>query len=252
MYKRQGIGTEGLSSGLDALAAEGVNSGETPNPLFTFEAQGNFNQYTPPDTNGDVGPDHYIQMVNVSFTIYDKTGALLAGTTPFNDLFTGAGGNCESDNSGDPIVLYDELADRWMLTQFAVSSGQDMCFAISKTSDPLGQYWLYEFGPLPDFPDYPKIGVWPDAYYMGTNSGFPNAYYAYAFDRVKMLAGQPATYQAFGGYPNFMMPADVDGPTAPPANAPGLFYTFKDNSFHGGTDRIELFAFDPDFVTRCV
>ncbi|NUM43460.1 MAG: carboxypeptidase regulatory-like domain-containing protein, partial [Anaerolineales bacterium] len=247
-----GIGVEGLSSGLDALAADGVNSGDTPSPLFTFEAQGNFNQYTPPDTDGDVGPNHYIQMVNVSFAIYDKSGNLLSGPTPFNDLFNGAGGNCEADNSGDPIVLYDELADRWILTQFAVNSGQDMCYAVSQTGDPLGSYYLYEFGPLPDFPDYPKIGVWPDAYYMGTNSGFPNAYYAYAFDRVKMLAGQPATYQAFGGYPNFMMPADVDGTTPPPAGTPGKFYTMLDAGYPNhpaGVDRITFYEFDVDWTT---
>ncbi|HNB52035.1 MAG TPA: hypothetical protein PK530_08840, partial [Anaerolineales bacterium] len=247
-----GIGQSGLSSGLDALAADGVNNGETPNPLFTFEAQGNFNQYTPPDTDGDVGPNHYIQMVNVSFTIYDKSGNLLAGPTPYNALFTGAGGNCQADNSGDPVVLYDELADRWILTQFAVTSGQDMCFAVSKTPDPLGQYWLYEFGPLPDFPDYPKLGVWPDAYYMGTNSGFPNAYYAYAFDRVKMLAGQPATYQAFGGYPNFLMPADVDGSTPPAAGTPGKFYTMLDAGYPNhpaGVDRISFYDFDVDWTT---
>ncbi|MBK8985250.1 MAG: carboxypeptidase regulatory-like domain-containing protein [Chloroflexi bacterium] len=229
-----------------------IDTGRTPNPIFTFEGLGT-DGYTPPDTIGEVGPNHYVQMVNVSFAIFDKSGNVVQGDTPFNALFTGSGlTQCASQNDGDPIVVWDSLADRWLLSQFAVSSTPEhMCIAISQTPDPTGAYYLYQFA-MPDFPDYFKFGVWPDAYYMGTNTGFPNQYYAYAFDRVRMLAGQPATFQYSNGHPNFMMPADLDGPTAPPAGSPGYFYTMLAEGYPNhpaGVDRLVLYEFDVDWVT---
>ncbi len=227
----------------DALARQGVNAGRAPALIRSFEGVGNLASVSPPDPNGDVGPNHYIQMVNVQFAIFDKSGTMLSGPTEYNALFDGAGGNCESDNAGDPIVLYDELADRWLLSQFA--SPTHMCVAISQTPDPTGSYYLYEFN-VGSFPDYFKFGVWPDGYYMSANE---NTYTAYAFDRVKMLAGLPATFQKFTGQTNFLLPSDVDGATAPPAGSPNYFYTFKDNSYHGGADRIEVFAFTVNWTT---
>ena len=146
-------------------------------------------------------------MANLSTAIYSKSGTLI---TQFanNQLWDGFGGPCDSDNDGDPIVLYDDLADRWLLSQFAVTSGEYMCLAISTTPDPTGSYYLYAF-PMPDFPDYPKLGVWPDGYYLGTNTGYPNQYYAHVFNRVAMLAGAAATRQSVGGQANFLMPADA-------------------------------------------
>ncbi len=236
---------------LDPLAANGINSGHTPSPLLNFEGIGDLNQYTPPDTTGDVGPNHYVQMVNVKFAVYDKSGNLLHGPVDINSLWDGFGGPCENDNSGDPIVLYDDLADRWMITQFAVASGQEQCVAVSTTSDPLGTYYLYDF-PMPAFPDYPKFGVWPDAYYFGTNTGYPHQYYAHALDRVNMLAGNPATLQSFGGNDNFLMPADVDGTLPPPAGSPGYFYTFYSNGYPdhpSGVDRLAIYEFNVDWNT---
>jgi hypothetical protein len=168
---------------------------------------------------------------------------LLAGPTDINELWNGAGGSCEQQNAGDPIVLYDQLADRWVISQF--SSANDICLAVSTTPDPLGSYFRYEFT-MPSFPDYFKLGVWTDAYYMGANE---NTYSQVAFDRTKILAGQAATFVRFAGQDNFTMPADLNGTALPPAGAPGLFYTFLDNSFHGGSDRLELYAFDVDFTT---
>ncbi|MBX3059124.1 MAG: DUF11 domain-containing protein [Anaerolineae bacterium] len=144
---------------------------------------------------------------------------------------------------GRSILVYDSLADRWVLAQF--STGNGICVAVSQTADPTGSYWGYEFS-TPNFPDYPKISVWPDAYYMSTNE---NSYTAYALERADMLTGLPATSVRFAGQDNFLMAADVDGATPPPANTPGLFYTFKDNSFHGGADRLEIFELDVDWVT---
>ncbi|MCA9973542.1 MAG: carboxypeptidase regulatory-like domain-containing protein [Anaerolineales bacterium] len=239
------------TTALDPLVAlSRVETGRTPSPLFTFEGLGT-DGFAPPDTVGEVGPNHYIQMVNVSFAVFDKSGNQLTAKIPFTNLFAGAGGVCQNNNDGDPIVLYDSLADRWLLSQFAVPAGQEsMCIAISQTPDPTGAYYTYEFA-MPDFPDYFKFGVWPDAYYMGTNTGFPNQYYAYAFDRQSMLAGQPATYQFSNGHPNFMMPADVDGPTAPPAGTPGYFYTMLAEGYPNhpaGVDRLALYEFDVDWA----
>jgi hypothetical protein len=196
---------------------------------------------SPPDTNGDVGPAHYIQMVNATkVAIFDKSGMPLISPFDLGDLWSG--GICAS-NAGDPIVLWDGLADRWLLSQFAGPS--HMCVAISQTSDPLGSYHLYTFN-VGSFPDYFKFGVWPDAYYMGANEG---TYTAYAFEREKMLAGDPgASFVKFSGQTNFLLPGDLDGPTPPPDGTPGYFYTFKDNIFHGGRDRIELFALDVDWT----
>lgn len=233
----------------DPLAAIGLNAAHTAPPLLlSFEGiyRSQAGGATPPDTVGDVGPNHYVQMVNVAFAIYDKTGNLLEGPMGFNQLFTGSGlTTCANNNDGDPIVNYDPLADRWLLAQF-VGSPNGMCVAISQTPDPTGAYWLYFFS-TPSFPDYFKFGVWHDAYYMGANE---NTYTAYAFDRANMLNGQPATYVRFSGdASNFIMPADVDGTTPPPANAPGYFYTYKDNASHGGIDRLEIFALDVDWLT---
>ncbi len=252
-----GIGESGTPIGVDSLTANSVNGGQTPLPLVTFEGVPSLSGVTPPDTNGDVGPNHYIQMTNFSFQIWDKGDpdngiepSPLIPPTPAGELFAPLGGQC-TNNFGDPVVLYDDLADRWVLTQFGLSGPLAMCFAISTTPDPLGTYYLYEI-PVPDFPDYPKIGMWPDAYYMGTNTGFPNAYYVHAFDRVSMLAGEPATRQSFGDLANLMMPADADGQLAPPTGDPGIFYTFyhPDGQGHpAGTERLALYEFDVDWGT---
>ncbi len=228
-----------------------VNTSLTPGLLFSFEGLGT-DGFAPPDTVGDVGPNHYVQMVNVSFRVFDKSGNPLTADTLFTALFAGSGLTaCETENDGDPIVVYDEMADRWLLSQFAVTSGDRMCIAISTTPDPTSTFHLYQFN-MPDFPDYFKFGVWPDAYYMGTNTGFPNQYYAYAFDRASMLAGAPATYQYSNGHANFLMPADLDGPNTPPAGTPGYFYTMFSDGYPNhpaGVDRIALYEFDVDWVT---
>lgn len=201
---------------------------------------------SPPDTVGAVGPDHYVQMVNTVFSVYDKMGTLLAGPSSINSLWDGFGGNCEAQNAGDPMVLYDALADRWLLSQFAGPAIQ--CVAISQTGDPIsGGYFLYAFS-LPQFPDYPKFGVWPDGYYMGANSN-PKVF---AMDRASMLAGQAAGIISFTvsspGFHSAILPSDLDGTTLPPAGAPNTFYRHADSVF-GGSDRIETFAFAADFDT---
>ncbi len=229
----------------DPLAGRSLAAGaETPTPLFDFAGtdQQHGCSCAPPDTVGDVGPNHYVQMVNATkIRIFDKTGAPVTGVIDLASFW--ASGNCHSD-LGDPVVVYDWLADRWLLAQFATP--QQFCFAVSQTADPTGSYFVYEF-PASNFPDYFKIGVWPDAFYVAANE---SPYSAWAFERSKMLVGQTAqSLQASVSGDNFLMPVDFNGHAAPPAGTPGYFYTFLDDSFHGGVDRIQLGSFQVDWAT---
>jgi uncharacterized repeat protein (TIGR01451 family) len=211
--------------------------------------------FLPPDTVGDVGPSNYVQAVNTQFAIFDKNGNTLAGPMSINQLWILADTNdmCEANNDGDPIVQYDHLADRWLVSQFAVppdtAGAGDFheCIAISQTSDPVaGGWFLYDFQSNV-FPDYPKFGVWPDAYYMGTNAGYPTGH-AWAFDRINMLAGSPATFIRFNVGGAFMLPSDLEGP-APPPGASNVFMRFVEGAEFGGVDRLQLAEFHADFGT---
>jgi hypothetical protein len=214
--------------------------------------------FLPPDVAGAVGPDHYILMVNVAFAIYDKQGNLLVGPSPINALWSGFGGPCSTNNNGDPIVRYDHLSDRWLMSQFALpggAAGFHQCVAVSRTADPVaGGWFLYDF-PMVDatgafvFPDYPKIGVWPDGYYMGTQRGFPGGGLdVWSFEREKMLVGAAArTVHFFVPAPSlFLLPADLDGP-APPTGTPEFYGRQIDGARFGGVNRFEVFAFHVDW-----
>jgi len=192
----------------------------------------------PPDTTGDVGPNHYVQWVNLRYAIYtltrgtnnEITGFNLVSGFPKNGnvVWQGFGGRCGSDNDGDPIVQYDQLADRWVLTQFAVS-GQPytQCVAVSTSGDPTGTCHRYAFSYDRSFNDYPKMGVWPDAYYISYNM-FRNGRSftgntVCAFEREKMLTGasaRQACVNTTGGHS--LEPADLEGTTLPPAGSPNL------------------------------
>ncbi|HEU5248540.1 MAG TPA: hypothetical protein VFW15_01010, partial [Thermoanaerobaculia bacterium] len=173
-----------------------------PSPITTFEGLNNQDNASvlglyivPPDTNGDVGPNHYVQTVNLLFRVYNKSGTALTAPLPMSALFASLGGICSTQDDGDPIVLYDPLADRWLLSQFAVATPAHQCVALSRSGDPAGSYFLYDFVmPNSKFNDYPKFGVWPDAYYMSDNQFDPNFQGAgvFAFERSKMLAGDPS------------------------------------------------------------
>jgi hypothetical protein len=167
-------------------------SAPMPGPLLTFPGLGFSDACTggqcgggwPPDTNGDVGPNHYIQAVNTAFGIYNKSGTLLASTT-FNSLWSGAGTGtpCDNKNDGDPVVIYDPMGDRWFVTDFAfaISGGKPVapcyeCIAVSKTPDPVsGGWYLYAInqssppGGSNLMNDYPKFGIWPDGLYQSSN-----------------------------------------------------------------------------------
>ncbi len=224
--------------------------------LLAVEAHppGNSN---PPDTVGAVGPNHYISMVNASrFAIWAKDGTNLIPPTLVRTLWGGGASPCQ-DGDGDPIVEYDNLADRWILQEFDLS-GNTFCIYISQTADPVSGGWFsYSFS-APSFPDYPQYGVWPDAYYVGSFE-FPNLG-IYAFDRANMLSGQPATFQRFqisalnGPDPRVtrILPANLDGLVPPPGpNPPNPFvrsvHSSQDNS--DPVTRLELWEYHVDWVT---
>ncbi|PYJ67459.1 MAG: hypothetical protein DME76_15185 [Verrucomicrobia bacterium] len=182
----------------------------------------------PPDVNGRVGSTQYVQWNNTSFAVFDKTtGALQYGPAAGNTLFQALGGLCASHNDGDPVVSYDILAGRWVLSQFVVGGGDTdyshQCIAVSATSDATGEYYLYDFQTDPvNFVDYPHTAVWPDGYYMSTHVFNPAGTFAagriYVFERDKMIAGLPARMQSSDlGLEYGFLPADLDSLTPPPA-----------------------------------
>lgn len=261
LFDRDGrrYGTANPADVDDALATDSLSGPSlmTPAPGLNFEGVANVNGVLPPDIEGTVGPEHYIHVVNLAFAVFDKSGNLLAGPSNTNTLWAGFGGACQTDNSGDAIFMYDQQADRYVLTQFAVGSATSVCFAVSTSNDPLGTYYLYELAAA-RFPDYYKLGVWSDpdnnAYYMSTNSGFAGGYDVYAIDRENLLAGQvPRQAQLFQSFANLMMPADQDGSTPPPAGSPGLFYTViagGETYFSNpppANDSIDLYEYDVDW-----
>ncbi len=209
---------------------------------------------TPPDTVGDVGPDHYIQAVNSSrFAIWDKQGVEIVPVTTLNSLWDGGTSAC-ADGDGDPIVQYDDLADRWLMSEIDIA-GNTLCIYVSQGPNPVTDGWYaYDYS-TPSLPDYPKYGVWPDGYYVST---FESPLLGiYAFDRINMLAGLPATFQRFtisqlnGPSPRVtrILPADVDGP-APPAGAPNYFARTVDATQDSSdpVDRIEVWEYVVDFA----
>lgn len=195
-----------------------------------------------PDANGAVGDTQYIQQVNGALAIYDKTsGNLKYGPIHISTLWQGFGEPCESDTSGDPIVQYDKIAHRWVITQIARAREgwfKYQCIAVSTSSDALSSYHRYVFDM--DSPDYSKLGIWPDGYYLGLNGGPNSTGTPYnkempyvppvnicALDRAKMLDGQPATMQCANVYTSLdyisnPLPADFDG-NPPPIGTPNYF-----------------------------
>jgi hypothetical protein len=208
--------------------------------------------FVPPDTNGAVGTTQFVQIVNVTFAVYDKrTGALTLGPAAINTVWKGFGGPCEAGNGGDPIVLHDQLAGRWLISQLQFNStfsSNQQCIAVSTTSDATGSYNRYEFDFGANLPDYPKFGVWPDAYYYSANI-FPSGHtfagaQACAFDRTAMLAGSSAAMICFQNPPSVasLLPSDLDGGTLPPSASPNFFVEIADSS------DLDLFQFHVDFA----
>src|SRR6185369_11451246 len=239
------------------IAADAVTAANMPTADMNFNGMafpGVACNCAPPDTNGEVGATQYVQMVNEGFQVFDKTtGTSLLGPSGISTIWSGFGGVCEFNGGGDPVVLYDQLADRWVISQFAGTSvPTDECVAISTTSDATGSYHRYDFHLGSNFFDYPHLGVWPDGYYMSMNvfNSTGTAFLgpqAFAFDRTKMLSGLPATFVTPGitGGPGeeVFLPADLDGSTLPPAGAPATFIEWP------GLGTYRVFHFHADFAT---
>ena len=255
---------------IDTVVQSVAPTAAAPAPSFTVEGIGNVNGVLPPDTNGDIGPNHYVQWVNLSFAVFARDPAggaptLVYGPAAGSTLWKGFGGPCETTNNGDPIVLYDHLADRWVMSQlalpnliFGVPFGPFyQCIAVSATPDPLGAYYRYQYA-FAKLNDYPKLAVWPDAYYMTMNQFAAGTLQfagqgVVAFDRAAMLSGGPASMVYvdlasvdlnLGG----MLPADLDGP-APPPGSPDYFVQVDDNAWnYTPNDQLQLWKFHVDWT----
>jgi hypothetical protein len=229
-----------------------------PSPLLTFEGlsnQDNFNIFgfrvNPPDPNGEIGPNHYVEMINLVFGVYDRAGNLLLGPVDTGSLWADFAIPDCTDPSGDPIVIYDQLRDRWLLTQFTTRGPEFFnCVAISTSGDPTGSYFRYAFSTGVNFPDYPKYGNWKKSYVITTREFGPTVEYGigvYALEKNKMIAGNPnARMVGFfidGNVPanlplvgDGLLPADIDGTKQPKEDAAiPLVGTQDDGAGYGAT-----------------
>lgn len=230
----------------------------------------------PPDTTMAVGPGHIVQWVNLALAVYDKSGQRLYGPVAGSTLWQGFGGPCQAQNDGDPVALYDHLANRWVLSQLALPNFPNgpfyQCVAVSATADPLGSYHRYAFVVDSTYlNDYPKLGAWPDGYYLAVNHfhcvdiippfGFISCDWAgqgaYALERSQMLQGLPARLVGqrlptsnLGG----MLPSHLQGPTLPPAGSPNHFVQVDDDAWLSpgdpwgpDADRLQIWEFSIDW-----
>jgi hypothetical protein len=229
-----------------------------PEMLLNFDAlgegfsgpQGTFTVASaPPDPNAAVGPNHIVEIVNSDIVVFNKSGAAVYGPVPTNTLWSGFGGGCQTNNDGDGTVSYDRVADRWVIQQFSVTTVPYLeCVAVSKTGDPTGAYNRYSFQ-YTDFPDYPKLAVWPDAYYVSYNMFLGNTFAGgevCALDRARMLAGAAATQQCFnvGTTHGGLLPSDLDGSRQPPAGSPNYVVALG-----AGSTGLAYWKFHTDWAT---
>ena len=245
------------------------------NPVTNFDGINNSKnkggRVTPPDPAGDVGPNHYVQAVNCMLQIFSKTGTSIFGPVETSAIWSGFTGNWDGHNDGDAIIIYDENADRWIISQFAVDCGifpnytQYELLAVSQTADPTGAYYRYAFK-FDHMPDYPKLGVWRDGYYLAVNRFNTNSSSSPAIgagmavlERDKMIAGDAAARMIYvkaetqGGSGSSagadcfsMLPGDCDG-TFAPAGTPNYFTYINDDSW-GGKDELRIWSLKPDWT----
>lgn len=245
-------------------------------PLVNFNGLDNSDntdgRVTPPDPAGDVGPNHYVQAVNCMLQVFSKTGTSLYGPVATSTLWSGFAGDWTGHNDGDAVVMYDEIADRWIISQFAVDCGtypnytEYELVAVSQTSDPTGAYYRYAFK-FDYMPDYPKMGIWRDGYYISvnrfntnnSNSPFIGAAMG-VLERDKMIAGDASAQMIYykaetlGGSGSSlgtdcgsMLPGDCDG-TFAAEGTPNYFSYINDDSW-GGNDELRIWSLKPDWLT---
>jgi len=213
--------------------------------VFSFDAVREDEQNAQvPDTNGAVGSTQFVEITNFDYAVYDKaTGTIVLAPTNTDAIFSGFGGLCENTPPGDPVVIWDKLADRWLVSYLNYSGNYALCIAVSTSSDATGTYNRYEYDYGGTLPDYPKYAVWPDAYY-GTSNLNGGAAEPCAYDRTSMLAGKAATAICFT--PNnvsSLLPSDLDGSTAPPSGAPNHYLQLGNS-----TNQLQEFDFHVNFA----
>ena len=206
----------------------------------------------PSDNSLAIGPDAILQTVNSNLAIYSKTGDLRYGPIISRTVFNGFKGECGEVGFGDVVVRYDQLAKRWVFVMpiFRKPTGSTdttpygMCYAVSATSDLLGRYYRYDFARTL-FPDYPRLGVWPDGYYLGTSTGDTVIQkHACVADRTAMLKGRDAREQcAIADGINFLNPADIEGRATPPSGAPNLMFAGGGTQLHNDFESSSIFYY---------
>src|SRR5262249_8534592 len=261
----------------DGAAQTSAPAATISSPLANFEGlrnEDNFPIYAgrvnPPDPVGDVGPSNYVEMVNLTFAVFDKSGNRLLGPSAIGSLWAGFPITDCTKAAGDPIVLYDQTEDRWLLTQFTTGANAPPetattsynCVAVSKTGDPTGEYYRYAFSTdyngVHYFPDYPKYGVWSNSYLLTSRDFGVNGEYGisrYGLEKTKMVTGDarpgavgfspnatpPAVRRPVGDGP---LPADLEGNRRPqPTDSPApIVGTQDDNGPYGATsDALNIF-----------
>lgn len=233
-------------TGADPVRQLGIlkNNESQVEPIVNVDGIG-FTNVAPPDPSLAVSEDFVMQAVNATtLQVFDKEGNPVSNTFSANTFWAGTG----FASSGDPILLFDKEAKRWIITEFASPQDNTLLWAISETEDPLGSYFIYDFQ-TPNFPDYPKYGIWPEAYVVGTNE-LPSVP-VYAVERQKMLAGEEdVTLVRVTANPinasffPMLLPADWDGDTPPPATTKPMFLRVRDGN---NSDAVQIYTFDINF-----
>jgi len=197
-----------------------------------------------PDTNGSAGATQFVEITNYDYAVFDKaTGKVILPPVTANTIFAGFGGSCAGTETADPVVVWDKLAERWLVTYFTYSDA--LCIAVSTSADATGTYNRYSYGIGAD-PDYPKYAVWPDAYYASFNAFGSGAAEPCAFDRNAMLNGKSkAAMICFTPNKNdfSFLPSDLDGATLPPTGAPNHYVELGNTS-----NSLDEYDFHVDFA----
>ena len=245
------VNPNALPNGDDPILQKNYAPPAPPTKALTQNWDGmGYTGVNPADPSVDVGPNHVVQMINGGsgsyIQVYSKTGTPIGSQVYFDNFMSMPGG------AGDPIVLYDERADRWFLSEFS-AAGNNLHIAISTTADPTGTYYTYTFNSPGGFPDYPKYSIWENEYVMTANVNTPDIF---AFNRADLLAGTATTAQMFSqnnfGTIGFQAstPVSMNGTTLPPSGQPALLMRMRDDAWAGAaTDALEMWELDIDWVT---
>lgn len=245
-----------ISFSEDPIAQREQGSETAMGTIANFDGTNSAGGYDPLDPTGMVGPNHFVQAVNSNYQVFNKTGTALTASIDLATLFP------NSTDDGDPIVMYDKFADRWIITEFQTTSPpngneNELLFAVSKTSDPTGAYYLYTFEPdAADYADYPKFSVWSDGYYETCNCTNQKIT---VYERAKMLIGD--TTAGFIVIPSINTPNPTNGffcpqtlyadGQLPPYGSPQYMFYFTDNNWGAGfTDMIYIYKITANWTTK--